>query len=117
MGAAFLRAANGENHHDLGLFSVGVDAPRPPRGATGLYHLAWEVGSVSDLATARKTLRLMGALSGESSHGATLSVYGVDPDGNQFEVMWMLPRSEWGVYEDHAVVMPLDLEDEIARRS
>jgi len=31
-----------------------------------------------------------------SSHGATKSVYGADPDGNEFEVMWMLPRDEWG---------------------
>lgn len=117
IGAAFLRAAGGDNHHDLGLFSVGAGAPRPPRGATGLYHLAWEVGSVADLATARETLRMLGAFTGESSHGATLSIYGADPDGNQFEVMWMLPRSEWGVYEDRATVMPLDLEAEIARRT
>ena len=41
--AVFMRAANGDNHHDLGLFSVGPDAPRPARGSVGLYHLAWEV--------------------------------------------------------------------------
>ena len=34
--AVFMRAASGENHHDLGLFSVGASAPRPPRGSTGL---------------------------------------------------------------------------------
>ena len=33
--AVFMRAANGDNHHDLGLFSVGPDAPRPPRGSVG----------------------------------------------------------------------------------
>ena len=41
--AIFMRAAGGDNHHDLGLFTVGPDAPRAPRGSTGLYHLAWEV--------------------------------------------------------------------------
>src|SRR5215510_11743121 len=41
--AVFMRAAGGENHHDLGLFSVGPQAPRPQRGSVGLYHLAWEV--------------------------------------------------------------------------
>ncbi len=50
---AFLRAAGGENHHDLGLFEVGDGAPQAPRGATGLYHLAWEVPTLQDLATAR----------------------------------------------------------------
>ena len=50
--AIFMRAASTENHHDLGLFEVGADAPRPPRGATGLYHLAWEVPTIQDLAAA-----------------------------------------------------------------
>ena len=52
--AAFMRAGGGDNHHDLGLFAVGPDAPRPPRGSTGLYHLAWEVPSIEDLATAAR---------------------------------------------------------------
>ena len=50
--AVFMRAGSGENHHDLGLFSVGPDAPRPPHGSTGLYHLAWEVPTIDDLAAA-----------------------------------------------------------------
>src|SRR5438046_10610368 len=29
MRAAFMRAPGGENHHDLGLFEVGAEAPRP----------------------------------------------------------------------------------------
>lgn len=38
--AAFLRMPHLGNHHDLGLFGVGVQPPRG-RGAIGLYHLAW----------------------------------------------------------------------------
>ena len=53
-GAAFLRAAGSDNHHDLGLFSVGAGAPGPQPGRVGLYHLAWEVGSVRDLVTAQE---------------------------------------------------------------
>jgi catechol-2,3-dioxygenase len=113
--AAFLRAAGGENHHDLGLFAVGADAPGPVRGAVGLYHLAWEVGSIADLAAARETLLELGAIVGASDHGATKSIYGKDPDGNEFEVMWMVPREEWGEYEHAAPVRPLDLEAEVAR--
>lgn len=114
-GAVFLRAAGSPNHHDLGLFSVGADAPGPEPGRVGLYHLAWEVGSITDLAAARDTLRSAGAYVGESDHGATKSVYGHDPDGNEFEVMWMLPRDEWGDHEHDAPVAPLDLDAEIAR--
>ena len=41
----------------------------------------------------------------------------MDPDGNEFEIMWMLPRDEWGAYADASVVEPLDLAAEIARWS
>jgi catechol-2,3-dioxygenase len=114
-GAVFLRAEGSTNHHDLGLFSVGSNAPGPEPGRVGLYHLAWEVASVTDLATARDTLRRVGAYVGESDHGATKSIYGHDPDGNEFEVMWMVPRAEWGDHEHDAPVAPLDLDAEIAR--
>jgi catechol-2,3-dioxygenase len=114
-GAAFLRAEGSTNHHDLGLFSVGPNAPGPEPGRVGLYHLAWEVASITDLATARDTLQRVGAYVGESDHGATKSIYGHDPDGNEFEVMWMVPRDEWGDHEHDAPVAPLDLDAEIAR--
>ncbi|NYD58619.1 catechol-2,3-dioxygenase [Nocardioides marinisabuli] len=112
--AAFLRLPRSGNHHDLGLFGVGAQSPRP-RGALGLYHLAWQVDTIEDLEAARLTLAELGALSGESSHGATKSVYAADPDGNEFEVMWMLPRAEWGVYENAAPVEHLDLPGEVRR--
>lgn len=94
--AFFLRANGSENHHDLGLFGIGVDAPPPSRGErVGLYHLAWEVASLPDLAEAQTALLQAGALTGESDHGASLSLYAHDPDGNEFEVFWMVPQEEW----------------------
>jgi len=114
-GAVFLRAAGSENHHDLGLFSVGDSAKGPTRGTVGLYHLAWEVPTIRDLADGRETLARLGALVGESDHGATKSLYGRDPDGNEFEVMWMVPREQWGEYESAAPVAPLDLDTELER--
>jgi catechol-2,3-dioxygenase len=114
--AAFLRLPRSGNHHDLGLFGVGAPPPRR-RGQLGLYHLAWQVDTIDELKEARVTLPALGALTGESSHGATKSVYGVDPDGNEFEVMWMLPREAWGEFETAAPVDRLDLDAEIARWS
>jgi catechol-2,3-dioxygenase len=113
--AVFMRAAGTENHHDLALFSVGADAPGPERGRVGLYHLAWQVPSIHDLAAGRETLARLGALVGQSDHGATKSLYGKDPDGNEFEIMWMVPREQWGEYEHQATVEPLDLDAELAR--
>lgn len=115
--AAFLRLPRSGNHHDLGLFGVGPDAPNPARGAIGLYHLAWQLDTIDELTAARRILAEAGALTGQSSHGATLSVYGADPDGNEFELMWMLPRDAWGDDEHAAPVERLDLEAEVDRWS
>jgi len=112
--AAFLRLPRSGNHHDLGLFGVGAQPPRPP-GSLGLYHLAWQVDTIEELEQARLTLAELDAYTGESSHGATKSVYGKDPDGNEFEVMWMLPRAEWGDYADAAPVERLDLAGDVRR--
>ena len=107
--------ARGDNHHDLGLFSVGPDAPRAPRGSVGLYHLAWEVPTIDDLAEAARILSEAGALGGASDHGVSKSLYGSDPDGNEFEIMWRVPREAWGGYENNGAVMPLDLDAEVRR--
>ena len=115
--AAFLRLPRSGNHHDLGLFGVGPTAPPKRRGGIGLYHLAWQLDTIGELAEARTALVEAGAYTGESSHGATLSVYGADPDGNEFEVMWMLPRDAWGEFENSAPIDRLDLDAEVARWS
>jgi catechol-2,3-dioxygenase len=115
--AAFLRLPNGQNHHDLGLFGIGPQAQPKRRGAIGLYHLAWQVDTIEQLAAARQTLLDAGAYTGESSHGATKSLYGADPDGNEFEVMWMVPREEWGEYDRKAIIAPLNLERELSSRA
>lgn len=112
---AFLRAEGSGNHHDLGLFGLGPAARRAQQGSVGLYHLAWEVERIEELVGARRELIEAGAYVGESDHGATKSVYGADPDGNEFEVMWLVPREQWGAYEHRAVVLPLRIEDELAR--
>jgi catechol-2,3-dioxygenase len=114
--AVFLRAAGSENHHDLGLFALGPAAQGPFTGQlVGLYHLAWQVETIEELAEMRQVLAELGALTGQSDHGATKSLYGQDPDGNEFEVMWLVPREAWGPYDREAVTRPLDLERELAR--
>ncbi len=113
MRAVFMRSPSGGNHHDLGLFEVGAQAARPPRGSVGLYHLAWEIDTIEGLAEMSRSLKELGALTGASDHGVSKSLYGRDPDGNEFEVMWRVPREAWGAYEHEATVLPLDLEAEI----
>ncbi len=115
--AVFMRAAETENHHDLGLFSLGPQAPPPQPGRVGLYHLAWEVATLPDLAEMRTKLQQMGALAGESDHGVSKSLYAKDVDGNEFEVMWSVPPAEWGDMEHEAITRRLDLDAELAKRS
>src|SRR5215471_5766068 len=61
--AAFLRAPGTANDHDLGLFAVPGGAVQSGR-YLGLYHLAWEVATLADLAEARARLASLGALVG-----------------------------------------------------
>jgi catechol-2,3-dioxygenase len=112
---AFMRAPGSPNHHDLGFARVGENAPAPNESGVGLYHLAWEVGEIEDLRDAADALMRYGTLSGASDHGASKSVYGYDPDGNEFEVMWAVPPEHWGEFEKSAPTLPLDLEAEIKR--
>lgn len=113
----FMRAPASPNHHDIAFFSVGADAGPSPagRGTVGMYHLAWEVATLDELATLQRTLAAAGALVGASDHGANKSVYARDPDGLEFEVMWLVPPSGWGDEEHEAIIRPLDIDAEIAR--
>ncbi len=108
---AFLRADGSTNDHDLGLFSVG-QRPAPAPHSPGLYHLAWQVHTIDDLAAARDKLLAAGSLVGESDHGVSKSLYAKDPDGIEFEVMWAVPRDSW---PDVPFTGRLDLAAEIAR--
>lgn len=114
---AFLRTQGSENHHDLGLMALGDRAPSAPAGSVGLYHLAWQVETIEDLAEAAEILQQHQAFRGSSHHGASLSLYGADPDGNEFEIMWLIPKAEWGEFADKAVVLPLNLAQELQRFS
>ena len=114
--AAFLGAPGSANDHDLGLFEIGTGhAPDRPENP-GLYHLAWEVGTLADLADVRAKLAAAGALVGESDHRVSKSLYAKDPSGIEFEVMWRVPAEDWATETaSGAMIQPLDLESAIAR--
>jgi catechol-2,3-dioxygenase len=88
--AAFLKIPGTPDDHHLGLFEQPGAAP-PDEGAARMYHAAWEVGEITDLARARRRLAEAGALVGQSDHGVSLSLYAKDPDGLEFEVFWTVP--------------------------
>lgn len=111
-GAAFLhlphrQLPDGGNDHDLAIFP---GAAGPASGdAAGLIHVAWEVAEIEELARARDVLKAYGALDGETNHGMSLSVYGRDPDGLQFEVFWV-------TNEPVGENVPLEIDKELAKQ-
>jgi catechol-2,3-dioxygenase len=117
--AVFLQAEGSTNDHDLGLFQIGAGAGASEAGrrTVGLYHLAWEVDTLAELARIRDALREAGALVGASDHATTKALYAQDPDGLEFEVSWLLPADliTPEVTEGAAITAPLDLDREIER--
>jgi catechol-2,3-dioxygenase len=113
--AAFLRAQGTSNDHDLGLFAV-PEGQLPAGAYIGLYHLAWEVGTLGELAGVRERLTARGALVGASDHRVSKSLYAKDPNGIEFEVMWRVPAEDWEQeMKSGAMIAPLNLDAEIAR--
>ena len=116
---AFFQAPGSTNDHDLGTFQIGAGAGPSDAGRStvGLYHLAWEVDTLAELARLADVLRDHGALVGASDHGTTKSLYAKDPDGHEFEVAWIVPAR---LLDDEALdrkasIGPLDLPAEIER--
>jgi catechol-2,3-dioxygenase len=106
--AAFMRIADSGDDHNLGLFQQ-PGLRLPDEHVARMYHAAWEVGTLSDLARARRILIGAGALVGQSDHGVSLSLYAKDPDGLEFELFWTVPDGK------PIGTRPLDLDAELAR--
>ena len=111
--AAFLAA--GGYHHHLGLNTwESKGGSPPPRGATGLYHVAILYPDRAQLADALK--RLVAArvpLDGASDHGVSEALYLRDPDGNGIELYRDRDEPEWPRGANGQLAMdsrPLDLE-------
>jgi len=73
------------------------------------------VETLAELEEMKETLEKEGCLVGASDHGVNKSLYAVDPDGLEFEVMWLTPEKFWGEAETTAVIEPLDLPKEIEK--
>jgi catechol 2,3-dioxygenase len=117
--AAFVSA--GGYHHHLGLNTwESKGGSPPPRGTTGLYHVAVRFPDRRTLAEAVKRVLEAGVpLQGASDHGVSEAIYLADPDGNGVELYRDRPKEEWPRPEagDDLVAMvnaPLDLHGLLA---
>ena len=113
--AVFLRAGGSANHHDLGLFTVG-ERPAPPPHAPGLYHLAWQVDDDrGPRRGGRRAARARRRSSAPPTTASSKSLYAKDPDGIEFEVMWLVPSDRWARARRPRRPRALDLAAELAR--
>ena len=65
--------------------------------------------------TAAQELQTAGALGGASDHGVSKSLYAADPDGNEFEIMWRVPREAWTEEAERGTMKALNLQAEVLR--
>jgi catechol 2,3-dioxygenase len=110
--AVFLSA--GGYHHHIGLNTwESRGGQPPPRGSTGLYHVAILYPDRRSLADAvRRVLEAGIRLDGASDHGVSEAIYLRDPDDNGIELYRDRPQDEWPRGADGSlqmVIAPLDV--------
>ena len=115
--AAFVSA--GGYHHHIGLNTwESLGGAPPPRGSTGLFHLAILYPTREALADA--VVRVLDAghpLDGAADHGVSEAIYLRDPDENGVELYRDRPQAEWPRSADGSLAMytaPLDVEALVA---
>lgn len=112
--AVFLSA--GGYHHHIALNTwESKGGPQPPRGATGLYHVAILYPDRHELADALQRVLNAGIhIDGAADHGVSEAIYLRDPDGNGVELYADRAKEEWPRDEKGALKMiteRLDLND------
>jgi len=111
--AAFVSAGGYHHHIGLNTWESRGGSP-PPRGHTGLFHVAIRYPDRKALADALRRLLEAGIpLEGASDHGVSEAFYLTDPDGNGIELYRDRPIEDWPrPAEGEGVAMftrPLDL--------
>lgn len=77
----------GRHHHDIALEVARAEGPAAVKGAPGLYHIAFRVGSSrDDLESARREIERLGLAPFGEMDGETPCFCVTDPDGNQIEL-------------------------------
>ena len=89
-------SASGDSSHELALVSIGNEAQRLNSNMVGLSHFSWQMNSIEDLESLYlKLQREQVEILDIGDHGISLGIYFADPDGNQIEVFYELPKEEW----------------------
>jgi catechol 2,3-dioxygenase len=106
----------GGYHHHLGFNTwKSKGGPPTPDGVAGLHHVAILYPDRKGLGDALKRLRAADwPLRQVTDHGTHEALYITDPDGNDVELYWDRPESEWPLDADGKLAFAdgeIDLED------
>jgi len=116
-GTVFM-SANTEKSHELAIRAIGMDAAGPDHSLIGQAHMAWQMESFEDLQELYTRLKENDVkIRHIGNHGISLGVYLSDPDDNEIEVYYELPKSEWEWPEDKGLFggnFPRTLEEPLS---
>ena len=116
-GGTVFMSANTEKSHELAIRAIGMDASGPDHSVVGQAHMAWQMESFEDLQELYSRLKENDArILRIGNHGISLGVYLMDPDDNEIEVYYELPKSQWEWPEDKGLFggdFPMTLEEPV----
>ena len=93
--------SNSDVDHDLAITKIGNDAAPPDPDRVGLYHFAYELGSIEELKDAYQVVQEKGVrVAGFGDHGDTKGLYILDPDGIEIELYVLAPEREGTTLEE-----------------
>ena len=94
-GTVFM-SADTEKSHELAIRAIGIDANGPDHSVMGQAHMAWQMEGFVDLQESYIRLKENDVrIIRIGDHGVSLGVYILDPDDNEIEVYYELPKSDW----------------------
>jgi catechol 2,3-dioxygenase len=121
VGLQMVLLAAGDYHHHIALNTwLSEGGTLPPAGHTGLHHMAILYPDRHELARAVQSLLDHDYPIDEGEdHGATVSVYLRDPDGNGIELYYDRPQEIWFDPQGHPILKaePYDPHDLLAELS
>lgn len=107
----FMSASN-DSSHELALMAVSQEAPCPNKSDTSLYHFAWQMETFKGLKQIYSKIKNNNIpIVGIGDHGISIGVYFNDPEKNEIEIYYELPRSEWPKSNIFNGKFPMNLEE------
>ena len=115
-GTVFM-SANTEKSHELAIRAIGMEAEGPDHSQIGQAHMAWQMETFEDLQELYdRILENNVRIVRMGDHGISMGVYLLDPDDNEIEIYYELPKDQWERHPEKGLFgnqYPRQLEDRV----